>query len=199
MKRLTQHLLGLLLVVSILTVTFTTKAQTYAVNPFNFEYFQPKFGINLGAYFNHEEFLFDFGLGLEELGSDFSATANVSFRPSYKDTKVKQSDHLYYLYKQKSFFFSLDLEKRFYFLVINGNQKLGIYAMAKAGYYHSKYKGISEGLNDRFMISPGAGVSWQFNKNGRLSLGYLYFNQRSRVEPHTIQLRLSFFFNKNDE
>lgn len=174
-------------------------SQAFFINPFAGSYFQPKFGINAGTFFNNEDFILDFGLGLEELGYDFSISANGTFRPYYKSVKFQESDHLYYQLNEKVVQFTLDLEKRFYFLQFLNNSKIGLYGILKIGYFYGTYKGLGENRSQQFALNPGGGLSWQFTKNSRLSLGYLYFKQNPFAQPHMIQLRLSLYINKGDE
>lgn len=173
-----------------------SNAQPILSNPFSASYFQPHFGINMGTIFNHEDFLLDFGLGFEELGYDFSVSLNGSFRPYYKKVLFKQSSNLFYQVQEKVIQFSLDLEKRFYFIQFPNSSKIGLYAMMKFGYFYGTYKGLSDDRNNTFAFNPGAGLSWQFSKVSRLNLGYLYMNQNPYSNPHMINLKLSFFFNK---
>lgn len=165
-------------------------------NPFGASYFQPHFGMNMGTIFNHEDFLLDFGLGFDELGYDFSITLNGSFRPYYKTVLIEESSNLFYQVQEKVVQFSLDLEKRFYFIEFVNSSKIGLYGMMKFGYFYGTYKGLSEDRNNTFALTPGAGLSWQFSEVSRLNLGYLYMNQNPYSSPHTVNLKLSFFFNK---
>ena len=174
-----------------------SSAQPILTNPFSVSYFQPNFGINLGTIFNHEDFLFDFGIGLEELGYDFSATFNGSFRPYYKKVVFKEEENLYYQVQEKVLQFSIDLEKRFYFVHFMNSSKIGLYAMMKFGYFYGTYKGLKKNRNNTFAVTPGGGLSWQFSKNSRVNLGYLYLNQNPYAHPHMINLKLSIFINKD--
>ncbi|PKR79971.1 hypothetical protein CW751_12135 [Brumimicrobium salinarum] len=174
------------------------KAQPIVTNPLSGSYFQPKFGINAATFFNHEDFLLDFGIGLEELGYDFSATFNGSFRPYYKTVFIEQSQNLYWQIEEKVVQFSLDLEKRFYFLEFMNRNKFGLYAHLKVGFFYGTYKGLSENRNQHFGITPSGGLSWQFASNARISAGYLYFNQNPYANPHTFNLKLSLYFGSED-
>ena len=174
-------------------------AQPIAISPFGVSYFQPKFGINLGTFFNHQDFLFDFGVGLEELGYDFSITFNGSFRPFYKTVYFKESDKMYWQMEEKVVQFSIDLEKRFFFLEFANNSKIGLYALLKTGYFYGIYKGLNKNRNQEFGLTPGGGIAWQFSKVSRFSLGYLYFNQNPYAHPHTINLKLSLYINKDNQ
>ena len=188
---------GLLFVCFLSATPLKSNAQPIPINPFGVSYFQPKFGINMGTFFNHQDLLLDFGVGLEELGYDFSITFNGTFRPYYKTVYFKESDNMYWQIEEKVVQFSIDLEKRFYFFEFENNSKIGLYALLKAGYFYGTYKGLNENRNKDFGITPGGGIAWQFSKLSRLSVGYLYFNQNPYAHPHTINLKLSLYINKD--
>ncbi|WP_417265787.1 hypothetical protein [Brumimicrobium sp.] len=195
LKNLKKTISILLLLTTLLSAPLKSYAQPITLNPFGVSYFQPKFGINMGTFFNHQDFLFDFGLGLEELGYDFSVTFNGSFRPYYKTVFFKEADNLFWQVEEKVVQFSIDLEKRFYFLEFANNSKIGLYALLKAGYFFGTYKGLSKNRNQEFGLTPGGGFSWQFSKMSRFSFGYLYFSQNPYAHPHTFNLKLSLYIN----
>jgi hypothetical protein len=193
----------LLLSFTLLSSTFTSTAQVFTRNPFQFSYFQPHFGINAESYFHGNDLLFSFGLGLEETGYDFGASFNVGFRPYLKKVLIQDEndDNTYYQYRERIMLFSIDLEKRFFFLEYAKGENLnriGIYTKAKFGYLHANYRGLSESLNQRFLIAPGAGASWEF-KNARISLGYLRLDQGNEMSANMIDFTLNLFFNKNTD
>ena len=192
-------LLSFSLLCFLLIIPLKSDGQPILTNPLSGSYFQPHFGINAGTFFNHEDFLFDFGLGLEELGYDFSITFNGSFRPYYKKVLFEEADNLFYQVQERVLQFSIDFEKRFYFIQFMNSSKIGVYAMMKFGYFYGTYKGLKKNRNDTFTITPGAGLSWQFSKISRLNLGYLYFDQNPYANPHTINLKLSLFINKDEK
>lgn len=194
---------SLTFLIVILTFALSSKAQVYTRNPLQFSYFQPHFGVNAETYFNGKDLLFSFGLGLEETGYDFSASFNVGFRPYLKKVRIQDenNENTFYQYRERIMLFSIDLEKRFYFLEYakgDNINRIGLYTLGKFGYFHASYRGLSESLNQRFMITPGAGLSWEF-KNARISLGYLRLDQGNELSPNMINFKLNFFFNINDE
>lgn len=199
-KLLTKLIIGILLCIALLGKTNTAVAQVYFVNPLRGTYFQPNLGIKLGTFFNQKDFLLDFGVGLDELGYDFSATASFSFRPYIKTVRYPVADHLYYQTEEKLYQISIDLEKRFYFLSYGKSipqGKIGIYVLGKFAYFWGKYSGFNEARNKTFIINPGAGLSWQLPKVLRISLGYLYFPQNPFVKPHMLQLKFNLFIGNN--
>jgi hypothetical protein len=190
-----------LLIVFIFCLSYskTSSAQgIYTVSPFAASYFDPHFGVQAESYFNLNDFYVGFGIGLEDTGYDYTASFNVGFRPYFKKVLIEKEEDLFYQYHEKTFLVSIDLEKRFYFLEYAGENRIGIYAGGKFGYFFGNYRGISENLTKKFLIAPGAGLSWEF-KNARMNLGYLFLNGSEELTPHMIQFKLSFFFNKNDE
>ena len=174
-------------------------AQPIGVNPFAGSYFQPNFGINLGTFFNHQDLMLDFGVGYEELGYDFSVTLNGAFRPFYNRGKIEVDDQYFYQVKHKAIQFTIDLEKRLYFLQFLNYNKLGIYVGVKAGYAWDTYKGFSKMQNNQFVFLPNAGLSWQFTKMSRLSVGYLFQYNNHFAVPHMANIKLSLYFNNDKE
>ncbi len=198
-----KYVTRLLLSVSLLTGGISCNAQVYTSNPFQVSYFQPHFGINTEMYFSGQDVLFSFGLGMEETGYDFGASFNIGFRPYLKKVRIQDesNENLFYQYRERILLFSIDLEKRFYFLEYSSGDninRIGIYTMGKFGYFHANYRGLSESLNQRFMIAPGIGASWEFH-NARVSLGYLRLDQGNDLSPNMIDIKFNFFFNKNEQ
>ena len=200
MKR---SILCLVLLTLITCYSLKSKAQVFPRNPLQFSYFQPHFGVNAEAYFHGKDFLFSFGLGMEETGYDFSASFNVGFRPYLKKVLIQDEtdENTFYQYRERIMLFSIDLEKRFYFLEYakgDNLNRIGVYTLGKFGYFHANYRGLSKSLNQGFMIAPGAGLSWEF-KNARISLGYLRLDQGNELSPNMIDFKLSFFFNNKNK
>lgn len=190
----------LIALVLILSISKSASTQgIYPISPFASNYFDPHFGIQAESYFNLDDFYFSFGAGLEDTGYDYTASFNVGFRPYFKKVLIEKEENLFYQYHEKTFLISIDLEKRFYFLEYKGENRIGLYAGARFGYFFGNYRGVSENFTKRFLIAPGAGASWEF-KNARLNLGYLLLNGSEELSPNMIQLKLNFFFNqRNDE
>ena len=189
-----------IIVVLIICLSFSKLSNAqgiYTISPFASNYFDPHFGIQAESYFNLNDFYVSFGVGLEDTGFDYTASFNVGFRPYFKKVLIEKEENLYYQYHEKTFLISIDLEKRFYFLEYNGQNRIGIYTGGKFGYFFGNYRGVSENFTKKFLIAPGAGLSWEF-KNARMNLGYLLLNGSEELAPHMIQFKLNLFFNKND-
>lgn len=172
-------------------------AQTYFTNPFGGSYFQPKANLHVGSFFTNKDILVDIGVGFDEIGYDFSITLNGSFRPYLKTILFEESDHFYIQARERILQFSLDFEKRFYFLEYGSDSrsgKIGIYGLLKVGYFFGIHKGFSGTQNEAFALNPGGGLSWQMNDVARLSAGYLYYNQKvyEHNQPHNIYISFAF-------
>ena len=193
------------LIVSLLFSSFlllspkSTFAQPIALNPFAGSYLQPSAGFSVGTLFNHQDFMLDFGIGYEELGYDFSITFNGAFRPFYNRGRIEIDDHLYYQVKHKAIQFSIDLEKRFYFLQFLNYNKLGVYLGLKSAYAWDNYRGFTLKQNTGFAFQPNAGISWQFSKVSRLSVGYIYRSKSAFENPHMANIKLSLYLNTEDK
>jgi hypothetical protein len=190
-----------ILIAFIICLSFNNKSKAqgiYPVSPFAASYFDPHFGIQAESYFNLDDFYFSFGLGLEDTGYDYSASLNVGFRPYFKKVLIEKEENIFGQYHEKTFLISIDLEKRFYFLEYGGENRIGLYAGGKFGYFFGNYRGVSENFTKKFLIAPGAGLSWEF-KNARINLGYLLLDGSEELTPHMIQFKLNLFFNKNDD
>ncbi len=186
----------------ILLILHTAHGQIYTVSPFKMSYFQPNVGLNIEPYFNGQDIIMSFGVGLEEKGYDFSSTFNVGFRPYLKKVRIQEEENLFYQYRERVLLFSLDIEKQLYFLEYakgDYNNHIGLYAKAKLGYMHANYRGLSESLKNGFTVAPGAGLAWDM-KNARLSAGYLLFDQQNNIPNGMIDIMLTIYLNnKNDE
>lgn len=171
-----------------------TNAQTYFSNPFVFSAPEFDFGISAESYFNFNDIFVGFGLGTDDVNNDWGASVNVDFRPYFKKVRVEENDNLFYQYREKLFFLSLDLTKKFYFLKFNNNDgQLGVYVEGRFGYLFGNYRGVSKSPNDKFMIAPAAGFTYDIDFIG-FYLGYLNFNSGSDASNHMINLGMHVHF-----
>lgn len=196
MQKLYFKLLLFFLIIS----AHTAYAQPFFRNPIGDGYFSPGFGIQMATIFNHEDFLLDFGLGYEDLGYDFSILLSGTFRPYRKKVFYKESEGLFYQMQEQVIQFSLDIEKRFYFLEMRNGHKFGLFAALKSGYFWGRYNGFSTSQNNQFVFNPTGGFSWQFGRLARLSVGYLYYGQNPYANPHMANIKLNLLVGgKKDE
>lgn len=173
-------------------------SQTYFHNPLEQGYFSPHFSVSGETYFNTNDFLFDFGIGLDDRGWDYSAMFNVGFRPFIKKIRVEGENNQLFQYREKVYFVSVDLEKRFQFFNFGDRKELGIYISSKLGYFFGNYRGVSEYPHNRWMMAPATGLSIQL-KDAILSLGYMNFNNVSNESNNMIQLKISLSLNTEEK
>lgn len=165
-------------------------AQMYFHSPIEKGYFSPHFSISGETYFNGNDLLVDFGVGLDDRGWDYSAMFNVGFRPFIKKVLVEEENNQLFQYREKVFLVSLDLEKRFHFFNFGEYKEVGAYVSSKFGYFFGNYRGVSEYPHNRWMIVASSGLSVQL-KNTILSLGYMNFNTKSDESNHMVQLKVA--------
>lgn len=185
-----KHLLIFILIVS--GSAHSLFSQMYFHSPFEKGYFSPHFSISGETYFNGNDILLDLGIGLDDRGWDYSAMFNVGFRPFIKKIRVEENNQLFQ-YREKVYFISLDLEKRFHFFNIGDRREVGAYVSSKFGYFFGNYRGVSTYPNDRWMMVPATGLSVQL-KHTIISLGYMNFNNKSNESNHMIQLKAALTF-----
>lgn len=166
-----------------------SNAQMYFHNPFEQGYFSPHLSISGETYFNTNDVLFDFGVGIDDRGWDYSAMLNVGFRPYIKKIRVENDNQLFQ-YRERIYFISLDLEKRFQFFNFGDRREVGMYVSSKFGYFFGSYRGVSDYPNNKWMIVPASGLSVQL-KHAIFSLGYMNFNNESNSTNHMVQLKVA--------
>lgn len=190
-----KHLLILLLI--LFGSIQSLQSQMYFHSPFEQGYFSPHFSFSGETYFNANDMLLDIGVGLDDRGWDYSAMLNVGFRPFIKKIRVQEDNQLFQ-YRERVYFISLDLEKRFQFFNFGDRREAGLYVSSKIGYFFGNYRGVSEYPNNRWMIVPATGLSVQL-KHAILSLGYMNFNNKSNATNHMVQLKAAFTLEKKED
>lgn len=186
-------ILSLFVAVSFLTCK-TALSQPYLANPFVFSNPDFDFGVSTESYFNLDDVFIGFGIGTDDANNDWGASINFDFRPYFKKVSIEDSPNFYYQYREKLFFLSIDLNKKFYFLKFAQNEgQLGLYAEGRFGYLFGNYRGVSRGPENKFMIVPAGGIIYD-QKPVSIYLGYLYFNSGSDAGNNMINLGLHLHF-----
>lgn len=185
---------SIFVILIILGSSHRAKSQAYFSNPFVFSSPNFDFGVTAESYFNLKDFFVGFGAGTEEVNNDWGASVNVDFRPYFKKVLVEQSPNFYNQYREKLFFLSLDLNKKFYFLkFMDKENQIGLYIEGRFGYLFGNYRGVSSSPNDKFMIVPSGGVVATVDPVS-FYLGYLYFNTGSDARNNMINLGIGIHF-----
>ena len=185
----------------ILCINFSGKTQTYTLNPFQGGYFDPHPAVGGNLILNTEEFLFSFMAGMNDAGYDYYVGLEFGTRAVRRQIEVKDKDisNLYYQYHENINFFSLDLEKRFYFLGFQDKNKVGLYTGLRTGYLWGNYRGFSNYDNSKWFFSPDLGGVVTF-RNTSVKLGYTLLDIPSVENNNYLNIEVSYVFNrhKND-
>ncbi len=131
-------------------------------------------------------FTFDFNLndlywsisgGIEDVGYQWGARVNFEFRPFYKKVQVRESGTLTRQYREKRFFFSIDLDKRFGHFELWGAHAQ-VFAGVKSGILTGNYRGTRDDLDASFAFAPMGGLSFNFDDNVFIKLGLIHFRDK---------------------
>lgn len=151
--------------------------------------------INFGFQANLKDFYVDFGGGVEETKTKIGAQFNFAFRPFYKKVQINESGNVIRQWKEKKFFLSVDLYKRFLPFDL-GLMPTSFIGGVKTGYLFGKYRGTRQRPQAGITLSPFIGVA--FDLDGvYLQASYLYFNDRLASVPDG-RLMVSFLFPLNN-
>jgi hypothetical protein len=150
---------------------------------------------NLGIHANLNDFYVDFGGGIEEARTKIGAQFNFAFRPFYKKVQINESANVIRQWKEKKFFLSIDLYKRFLPFEL-GLMPASFIGGVKTGYLFGNYRGTKQKPHAGITLSPFLGIS--FDLDGiYLQASYLYFNDKLASVPDG-RLMLSFLFPINN-
>lgn len=153
-----------------------------------------RFSVSLIQNTNFNDYL----LGLETTFHQFAYNTELTLgwqnRPFRKKILLKESDHLYYQYREYISEFYLNAHKNFA-LTKKGYKEGGLYAGAGGAMYLYNYKG-SQLKGNEFKALPQAGFYW-YGRSAGLKVGYEYapFSYKNNL-PHRINLSLRVFINK---
>lgn len=177
--------------------TTQINAQSFFIrNPLQSMGASPKFSISAESYFNSKDVYFDFGIGVDDIGYDYSARLNFGFRPYTKTVISEIAEKEFMQYWERSYIISLDLEKRFNFMVFGDDNRFGPYVASKVGFFLADYRGVSKHPSSGFKLIPSTGLNLKINHSS-FSVGYLFLNNGSDELHHMLQLKYAFtFFNE---
>lgn len=173
-------------------------AQSFFIrNPLESMGAQPHLSISGEVYANTKDVLLDFGIGIDDVGYDYTARLNFAFRPYTKTVLTEIEEKEWRQYFERLYIISLDLEKRFNFILFGDNNRFGPYLASKFGYFLSDYRGMSKHPNQGFKIIPAAGLGIQFD-HSTFSLGYLFLNNGTDDLNGMLQFKYAFTFYKTN-
>ena len=127
--------------------------------------------------FNFSDLYLGISTGIEDIGFQWGARLNFEFRPFYKKVSVSESQFVTRQYREKKYFLSLDLDKRFGHYNVWG-EHLQFFVGAKTGFLMGNYKGTRNDAENHLVIGPMAGACINVEERVLVKLGYLYFDDR---------------------
>ncbi len=149
-----------------------------------FDYFVFRYDISA----NDDDAIFGTHIGLHEVKSNTNVTLGFSMRYFAKRVHEKQTDDLIHQYWERRYVLPLTIDKLFD-LIHNHNKRFSVFAGVKGYYTWGRYRGVEARPDDKFGISPRAGLFWRTSEVFALSLHYEYFNLNQKtVSPHRIVL-----------
>lgn len=139
--------------------------------------------------FNSQDFFWSISGGVEEKKYQFGIRANIEFRPYYKKIQIYDPNSpIIYQYKEKKYFFSIDLDKRFFDFNL-WNIHTQFFIGSRNGLLTGNYKGTRNDLNAKIIAAPMGGLAFIFNENVLLKLGYIYFRDGlANVPDHRVTI-----------
>lgn len=186
--------LTLLLVLTSITSGFS---QSFFIrNPLEHMGAQPHFSLSGEVYANKKDVLLDFGIGMDDIGYDYTARLNFAFRPYTKRVLSEIEEKEWRQYWERLYIISLDLEKRFNFMIFGDNNRFGPYLATKIAYFLADYRGMSKHPNAGFKFIPSTGLGIQFG-HSTYSLGYLFLNNGTDDLNGMLQFKYAYTFYKN--
>ncbi len=123
--------------------------------------------------FNSKDYYYGFSMGIEDLGYEWGARFNFQFRPFFKRTLIQDSPNLIRQYREKKYFISVDLDKRFLNLDFSG-VKTQLFIGTQVGFLLGNYRATRISAPALFNVVPVGGVSFNFKYNNFLKIGYCY-------------------------
>lgn len=137
-----------------------------------------------------QDYLMGFDLGIEDDSQRFHYFASFDFRPYRRKVQEFVGNNTFFQYQEERY---MVLAGTRYYQELQESGK-GIFLGASAGYNWGKYRGLSRGPDQGWIIRPNAGFFWDLSPDlFTLQLGYEYFNSRSDViKDHWVFLTFIF-------
>ena len=152
--------------------------------------------------FNFNDYYYGFSMGVEDLGYQWGARFNFQFRPFYKRVQIQETDFLIRQYREKKYFISIDLDKRF--LHINlGGADAQVFMGTQIGYLLGNYRGTRNNAERIFNIVPMGGLCVNVKETTFIKVGFCYLKDQL-IEVPDVKFILNVVFalpegNDNEE
>lgn len=132
--------------------------------------------------FNSKDYYYGLSMGMEDLGYEWGVRFNFQFRPFYKRTQVQLTDYLITQYREKKFFVSVDIDKRFLNFYMN-KIKMQFFVGSQFGILLGKYRGTRANAATLFNIAPLGGVSLNYKNEIFVKAGICYLQDNLLEVP----------------
>ncbi len=160
-----------LIILFILIYTFNIGQTSFDNNKRGF---QPAAALSIfNNTFNLKDYYYGFSLGMEDLGYEWGARFNFQFRPFYKRTQIQVNDQLITQYREKKYFVSIDLDKRFFHFDLD-DVHTQFFLGTQVGFLLGKYRGTRANAETLFNIVPVGGVCFNLKNEVFFKAGLCY-------------------------
>jgi len=140
--------------------------------------FQPATAFSLfNNTFNLKDYYYGISMGMEDLGYEWGVRFNFQFRPFYKRTQIQVNDHLITQYREKKYFVSIDLDKRFLHFDLD-DVHTQFFAGTQIGFLLGKYRGTRANAETLFNVVPMGGICFNFREEIFIKTGLCYFRDK---------------------
>ncbi|MBN2610872.1 MAG: ankyrin repeat domain-containing protein [Bacteroidales bacterium] len=121
-----------------------------------------KFVLGSDIHWNSRDFMWGFSFGISDKKYNFELFGDYRFRPTAIAVLEKESENVYFQYRERRGAYSLGLDKRFAVFRVSSNE-YGIFAGVKETLTFGSYRGSSNKPDTRFVTVPRIGVYWIYN------------------------------------
>ena len=145
--------------------------------------FQPATSLSVfNNTFNFSDYYYGISVGMEDLGYEWGARFNFQFRPFYKRTQIEVNNNLITQYREKKFFVSIDLDKRFANFHID-EINMQFFVGSQFGFLLGKYRGTRANAAAIFNIAPVGGICLNFKNEVFIKAGICYLKDNLLEVP----------------
>ncbi len=151
-----------------------------------------RFIAGAGFSFNKGDFTTAMHLGFADSKYHFALKGGFAIRPAAVKVLVENTGTLYHQYRERRYFFFVELEKNFMLFRLNQNVQSGPVLGINELYTFGNYRGSNTRPDPAFITVPRAG--WYFSNTWvTVSLNYEYLNLNTNyINPGRISLNADF-------
>ncbi|XOV92845.1 MAG: hypothetical protein ACFHWX_21920 [Bacteroidota bacterium] len=133
-----------------------------------------------------QDYLMGMDMGVQDESQKFHYFLSFDFRPYRRKVQEFVGNNTFYQYQEERYVVTIGTR----YLWELQNTGKGVFMGVSTGYNWGKYRGLSYGPDEGWIIRPNAGLFWNLYPDLiTLELGYEYFNSRSdAVKDHWVFL-----------